>query len=61
MNHRFIQNLLNEPDKVLTENGLQLKRLAEKLQVEDYELTEQDKEILDQKWRKIWKDKPDEK
>ena len=57
----FIQSLLNEPDKVLTENGLQLKRLVERLQVEGYEMTEQDKEIMDQKWLKIWKDKLDEK
>ena len=56
----FILSLLNDPDKVLTENGLQLKRLAERLQVEGYEMNEQDKEIMDRKWLKIWKDKLDE-
>tara|TARA_B100000029_G_C17351311_1_gene879034 strand:- start:112 stop:282 length:171 start_codon:yes stop_codon:yes gene_type:complete len=56
MNWNFIKSLLEDPDEKLTEIGLQLKRLAERMQNNDYEVTEEDKEIIDQKWRRIWKD-----
>jgi hypothetical protein len=56
MNWDFIKTLLSEDDEKLTENGLQLKRLAERMQKDGYKTTEEDKDILDQKWRQIWKD-----
>jgi len=56
MNYPLLQSILKENDEELTENGLSLKRLAERLQDDNYEMTESDKEIMDQKWRKIWKD-----
>jgi len=56
MNWNFIKSLLEDPDETLTENGLRLKRLAERMQDNDYEVTEEDKEIIDQKWLRIWKD-----
>ena len=55
MNYPLLQSILKENDEELTENGLSLKRLAERLQDDIYEMTESDKEIMDQKWRKIWK------
>ena len=61
MNWNLLQSLLDEPDNHLTKNGLDLKRLARRMSNNvEYELNENDKEILDQKWRKIWKDKVDE-
>jgi len=56
MNWRFINLLLKEPDEKLTENGIQLKRLAERMQKDEYRVTEEDKDILDQQWRQIWKE-----
>ena len=56
MNYPLLQSILKENDEELTENGLSLKRLAERLQEDNYEMTESDKEIMDQKWRKIWKE-----
>ena len=56
MNWPFIQTLLSEDDEKLTENGLQLKRLAERMQKDGYKTTEEDKDILDQKWLQIWKE-----
>ena len=57
MNWNFIKHLLDQPDHVLTKNGIELKRLAERMKVDDYILNEDDKMIIDQKWRQIWKDK----
>lgn len=56
MNWKFIKHLLEQPDDVLTKTGIELKRLAERMQVDDYTITEDDKMIIDQKWRQIWKD-----
>ena len=52
-----MQGLIEEPDDELTENGKELKALAERMvDNEGYVFTEKDKEIYDQRWRKIWKD-----
>ena len=52
-----MQGLIEEPDDELTENGKELKALAERMKDnEGYVFTEADKEIYDQRWRKIWKD-----
>ena len=56
MNWNFIQSLLEDPDETLTENGLRLKRLAERMQLDDYKVTEEDRNTIDQKWLRIWKE-----
>ena len=56
MNWNFIQSLLEDPDETLTENGLRLKRLAERMQKDDYKVTEEDRNTIDQKWLRIWKE-----
>ena len=57
MNWNLLQGLIKEPDDELTENGKELKALAERMvDNEGYVFTEKDKEIYDQRWRKIWKD-----
>lgn len=57
MNWNLLQGLIDEPDDELTENGKELKALAERMKDnEGYVFTEADKEIYDQRWRKIWKD-----
>ena len=57
MNWNLLQGLIEEPDDELTENGKELKALAERMvDNEGYVFTEKDKEIYDQRWRKIWKD-----
>jgi len=56
MNWNFIQSLLEDPDETLTENGLRLKRLAERMQDVNYKFTEEDKNIIDQQWLRIWKE-----
>ena len=56
MNWNFIQSLLEDPDETLTENGLRLKRLAERMQDVNYKVTEEDKNIIDQQWLRIWKE-----
>jgi len=56
MNWNFLQGLIDEPDDELTENGKELKALAERMKDnEGYIFTEEDKEIFDQRWRKIYK------
>ena len=51
----FLDHVIKTNDEELTENGLQLKRLAERMNSEDYEMTDADLQILDDSWRKIWK------
>ena len=56
MNWNLLQGLIDEPDDELTENGKELKALAERMKNnEGYIFTEEDKEIFDQRWRKIHK------
>lgn len=55
MLRNLLKSLLDESEEDLTNNGRKLKRLAERLETEDYELTEEDKNIMDQSWRKIWR------
>lgn len=51
----FLDHVIKTHDEELTENGLQLKRLAERMNSEDYIMTDADLQILDDSWRKIWK------
>ena len=56
MSWNILKLLVTEDDDHLTEIGLECKQLAIRISTnEGYVLTEQDKEILDSLWMKLWK------
>lgn len=53
----LIKHLIDEDDSLLTEVGLACKQLAIRMKEKDYELTEEDLEIIDSSWMAFWKEK----
>ena len=52
-----IKQLVDEDDSLLTEVGRSCKQLAIRMKAKDYELTEEDLEIIDSSWMAFWKEK----
>ncbi len=56
MSWKYLDELKDVPDAELTQEGIELRDLAIKLAKDPtYVLTESDKNIYDQRWRKIYK------
>lgn len=56
MSRRYLLSLIDVPDEELTSEGKDLKELIKRMEASpSYILTEDDKNIYDQRWRKIYK------